>query len=257
MNRLRFHFAGLAALTMSVLVPCQASAEEKLVWSITPYAWATETSYDLKADGNPVDDGTVSFSDLMSTTDATFQIAVEVGRELGHWSFMTDITYIETSDDTTVVLPNVGTLRVDSEAEQIHADFAVAYWPWSEAGGLSLMAGIRYTDLDDNSEFRLIDPDVGFLGNVRNQRDFTDALFGVRYQFDLAERWRLNTRADYGFGDSEGIFQMHALIRYAVGRNQQNGILFGYRYKDSGFDKGGIEEDYNFKGPVVGFNFRF
>ena len=65
------------------------------------------------------------------------------------------------------------------------------------------------------------------------------------------------TKADYGFGDSEGIFQVQAVVRYAVGKRRQNGIMVGYRYKDSEFDDSGLEEDYDYKGPLLGFNFRF
>ncbi len=246
-----------ALLGTLLLQPCYSHAENKLNWSVTPYLWATKTTYDLTANGSPVDTGTINFSELMDDTDASFQIAVEVGRDQGHWSLLTDVTYIETSDDETVTIPDVGTSRIDSESTQIHADLAVAWWPWSEAGGLSLLAGIRYTDLDDESKFRLVEPDLGQLGNLRTDRDFTDALVGARYNFSLGGRWRLNTQVDYGFGDSEGIFQAHAILRYAMGKDQQNGLMLGYRYKDSEFDDDGLEEDYDYKGPVIGFNFRF
>ena len=32
--------------------------------------------------------------------------------------------------------------------------------------------------------------------------------------------------------------------------------MLGYRYKESEFEDGGLEEDYEYKGPVIGFNFR-
>jgi hypothetical protein len=92
---------------------------------------------------------------------------------------------------------------------------------------------------------------------LRNDRSFTDLLLGGRYRFDLNERWSLLTRADYAFGDSDGIFQLEALFRYAVGRDRQNGILIGYRYKEAELEDGGIKEEYEYKGPAVAFNFRF
>ena len=247
----------LALFAIAIVFACPAIAQEKINWSITPYVWATKTTYDLTADGSPVGAGTVSFSDLIDATDTTFQIVVEAGREKGYWSLLTDITYIETSDDDTIDVSEVGALRIDTESKQIHADLALSYWPWSEAGGLSILGGIRHTNLDDESRFRLVDPDLGEIGNVRTDRDFTDALIGARYIYSISERWKLHTRADYGFGDSEGIFQAHAMIRYAVGKDQTNGIMLGYRYKDSEFEDGGLEEDYEYVGPVVGFNFRF
>ena len=76
-------------------------------------------------------------------------------------------------------------------------------------------------------------------------------------RFDLNGPWSLLTRADYAFGDSDGIFQLQALFRYVVGRDRQNGILIGYRYKETELEDGGLEEDYEYKGPLAGFNFRF
>ncbi len=232
-------------------------AEQKIIWSVTPYLWATKTTYDLKADGSPVDAGTINFGELMDELETSFQIAIEAGRSEGHWSMLADITYIETSDDETVDVPQVGTIRVDRESEQIHADLAVAYWPGGVESGLSILAGIRYTDLDDINQFRLVEPDIGEPLEARADRDFTDALLGVRYHFDVGERWQLFTKADYGFGDSEGIFQAQAVVRYAVGKGRRNGIMVGYRYKESEFDDSGLEEDYDYKGPLLGFNFRF
>ena len=55
--------------------------------------------------------------------------------------------------------------------------------------------------------------------------------------------------ASWGLGE--------ALVRYAVGRNRQHGILVGYRYKDGELRDSGVEEDYTWKGPIAGFNFRF
>lgn len=120
-----------------------------------------------------------------------------------------------------------------------------------------MFAGIRYTDLDDETKFRLVEPDVGQLGKLITERDFTDALFGARYIFRLSDRWKLNTRLDYAFGDSEGIFLGEVIARYAIGKDQGNGIMLGYRYKDAEFKDNGLEEDYDYQGPLIGFNFRF
>jgi hypothetical protein len=73
----------------------------------------------------------------------------------------------------------------------------------------------------------------------------------------MGEHWSLATRGDVSFGDSEGTFQLEGIFRYAVGKRRANGILFGYRYKEAEFEEGGLEEDYDYKGPLAAFNFRF
>ncbi len=248
-NRISTAICGI--LGLAIAAPVAASGDGAIDWSITPYLWATETKVDLTADGTPIGGGKVSFSDLQDTTDASFQIFAEGGRSEGKWSAFIDLTYLDTSDSFADPA-----LRIEIDSEQWYIDAAIAYWPQGQAGGLNLFGGIRYTSLDD--EFEFIDPGTGVpFGTLKNDRSYTDLLLGGRYRFDLNERWSILTRADYAFGDSDGILQLQALFRYAVGKNKQNGILFGYKYKEAELEDSGITEDYKYKGPLAGFNFRF
>ena len=238
--------------TLLLLLPAtQTLAGDSLDWSVTPYIWATETQYKLKFDGSPVDSGTVTFDDLIDTTDASFQLVTEAGWSDGHWSAFADVTYFDASDTYKGPL-----VRVDSDSEQWLVDVAVAWWPGGEARGLNLFVGARYTDLDDSYDFKVVGSEMR-LGVVDNSRDFVDALIGVRQRFTLAERWSLLTRADYSNGDSEGIWQMQALVRYALGKGEKYGLMFGYRYKKAKFEYNNLEEDNEYYGPLLGFNFRF
>jgi len=186
----------------------------------------------------------------MDTTDSSFQIVTEAGRDGGNWSAFIDLTYLDTSDDYD------GTyFRVDTDSEQWLVDAAIAWWPDGESGGLSLFAGGRYTALDDRFDFRIAE-NMQALGTLENDRDFVDALLGVRKRFTLASRWSLLAHADYSFGDSEGIYQLQAIFRYGMGKRQQYGLMFGYRYKEAEFKHDGLEEKFEYQGPLVGFNFR-
>ncbi len=237
-----------AALTLFLAVPVAADG---ITWSITPYVWVVETKVDLTADGTPVGGATVSFNDLLDVTDASFQIFVEGRRSGGNWSAFVDLTYIETSDKDIV-----GPVRIKTESEQWFVDAAISYWPDGVASGLNLFGGLRFTSHDDRYKFS--DPALGVaLGTLKLDRSFTDLLLGGRYRFDFNESWALQTRADYAFGDSEGIFQVEALLRYAIGKDRKNAALIGYRYKESELEDGSLEEEYEFKGPIVGFNFTF
>ena len=44
--------------------------------------------------------------------------------------------------------------------------------------------------------------------------DYFDALLGVRYRFDLSERWGLLTRGDLSFGDSEGTWNAKTTLNW-------------------------------------------
>jgi len=243
----------LLALFLLFSSTLPASAGESgggINWSVTPYLWATETKYKLKADGTPIGEGKVTFDDLVDTSDASFQIVTEAGIKGGKWSAFVDVTYLETSDTY-----NGSILRVDSESENWLADAAVAWWPGGEDAGFSLFAGGRYTDLDDRFHFQTQENKQS-LAVLENQRDFLDVLIGLRQRFTLGERWSLLTHGDYSWGDSDGIYQLQAIFRYGMGSNQQYGLMFGYRYKEARFKHGNLDEKNEYYGPLLGFNFR-
>ena len=48
---------GLSMVHMST----QASEADGWGWSITPYIWATDTNYDLTAEGTPIGEGKATF----------------------------------------------------------------------------------------------------------------------------------------------------------------------------------------------------
>jgi len=237
----------LVAIGLAVVgVAGSASADTPLQWSITPYLWAPDTKLDLSSNGTPVGSGRVSFNDLLDTLDAAFQIHIEAGR--GHWSGFLDVTSIDTSDHSSF-----GPVRIDTESTAEVIDLAAAWWPDGEAGKLSILMGVRESVFDDKFTFKLSGTK---LGSIHSDNDYTDALLGVRYNWDLAPRWRLLTYGDYSFGDSEGTWQLRGLVRYAIGGDARNGILVGYQYKEAEFEDGRLKSKYEYRGPIGGFGFR-
>ncbi len=224
-----------------------AQSSDGAQWSITPYIWASDTSMDFSLDGSPVGGADLSFDDILDVLDEAFQIHVEGGK--GNWTGFVDFFYLSMSDSE--VLPIV---QIDSDSEQIVLDAAVAYWPGGVGSPLNLFGGVRNTKFDDT--FAL---SVGGMpvGESRSKQDYVDALFGIRYRFDLSDRWGLLTHGDVSFGESEGTWQIQGLFAYTVGKKQRNNILFGYRYKQAEFKDGDLTTDYTYSGPIAGFNFRF
>ena len=240
----------LAMLLMLIAAPAaRAQDADGFNWSITPYLWATETVVDLTFRDADIGAGEISFSDLLDVLDAAFMIHVEGGR--GNWSAFGDLTYLKTSDSTERTA-----LVVDSNSEQLFLDAAAAWWPGGVGSNLSLFGGLRYSGFDDRYAFRLIINNAP-VGERRSTKDYYDALIGLRYRFDLSDRWALLTRADTSFGDSEGTVLLQANLAWTVGKRQQNRILFGYQYKTAEFRDADLRLDFDYQGPMAGFNFRF
>ncbi len=216
-------------------------------WSVTPYIWASDTSLDFTLNGSPVGGADLSFGDILDVLDAAFQIHVEGGK--GNWSAFADFTFISTADSTELPI-----VRIDTDSEQVVLDAAAAYWPGGVGSPLNLFGGVRYTGFDDRYRFSVAGTPVG---ESRSTQDYVDALLGIRYRFDLSNRWGLLTLADVSFGDSEGTWQVQGLFAYTVGKRQRNHIMFGYRYKQAEFKDGNLTTDFTYSGPLAGFNFRF
>lgn len=243
-----------AAAAEGVQAESTTGSGSGLEWSITPYLWLADTSFEFRANGQNIGAGDVDFGELVDTLDAAFQIVAEAGQ--GHWSGFVDFTYLSTSDSKRIGLTGLDLVKVSTTSDQLFADAAVAYWPWPEVSGFNVYAGIRYTDLDDRIRVDLVNPETR-LGRFDADRSYTDALIGFRDRFKLTGNWAAIIRMDYGFGDSDGVFLAQAVLRWAVGRERRHGIVLGYRYKDAEFRKGDREERYKYQGPLLGFNFRF
>jgi len=251
MTRFRpYSVLALAMLVMLMSAPvARAQDANSFSWSITPYLWATETTVDLTFRDADIGAGEISFNDLLDVLDAAFMIHVEGGR--GNWSAFGDLTYLKTSDSTERTA-----LIVDSNSKQLFLDAAAAWWPGGVGSNLSLFGGLRYSEFDDRYSFRLIINNAP-VGERRSTKDYYDALIGLRYRFDLSDRWALLTRADTSFGDSEGTVLLQANLAWTVGKRQQNRILFGYQYKTAEFRDADLRLDFDYQGPMAGFNFRF
>lgn len=224
-----------------------AQGSDKLNWSITPYIWASSTKVDLTFRDSGIGEGNISFKDLLDVLDTAGMIHIEAGK--GSWSMFGDLTYLKTSDTTEREV-----LTVDTKSKQTFIDTAVVYWPGGVGSQLSFYGGLRYSGFSDRYRFSLGEEPVG---EQHNSNNYYDALLGVRYRFDLAERWSLITRGDGSFGDSKGTWLLQANFAYTVGKRQQNRILFGYQYKQAEFKDGDLVSKFTYHGPMAGFNFRF
>ncbi len=169
----------------------------------------------------------------------------------GKWSGFGDLTYLKMSDTTERTV-----LTIDSNNKQLFFDAAVAYWPGGFGSRFNLFGGLRFSGFDDRYDFRLTINDAA-VASRSAKKDYYDALLGLRYRFDLSERWSLLTHGDVSFGDSEGTFLLRANLAYTVGKRQLNRIMFGYQYKRAEFRDADLTTDWTYAGPMAGFNFRF
>ncbi len=247
----RWHLALTAAFLgpFSILsATADDHGDDTLSWALTPYLWAPHTTIDLTL-GNSNIGGEVSFSDILDTIDAGFMGHLEGGK--GQWSVFSDLTYVDASDTSERTL-----IRIASQNTQTFLDLALAWHPGGIHEPLSIFGGLRYTAAETRFDFVSVPNDTP-LGSRSSDSDFYDALLGLRYRFDLSERWSLQTRGDVSFGDTEGTLLARASFAYTVGKQRQNRILIGYQYKQLEFKDSGVTTEIRLQGPTAGFSFRF
>lgn len=244
----RAAIAALLALFPILSAMANEGASDPLRWSMTPYLWMPKVTVDVAlADTNL--GGDISFADILDTIDAGLMLHTEGGK--GQWSVFADLTYVEASDSIESTL-----LRIESSNEQLFLDAALAWHPHGIDSPFNIFGGLRYASLDTRYNFFAV-PNDNLLTSRRSKADYYDALLGLRYRFNLSERWSLDTRGDASFGDSEGTLLARASLAYTVGAKRQNRLLVGYQYKQMEFRENDVTTEIRLQGPVAGFNFRF
>lgn len=240
---------GIAFVCLGWASLVSAQDSEQYRWSVTPYLWGADTALDLSLRDGAINGGAqASFGDLLDVIDTAFQIQIE-GEGGGKWSGFGDLNYISTSDTTRGAL-----LVVDTKNEQTTLDGAVAFWPQGVGSKLNVFGGLRYMQFDDR--YRFAAQNVPVL-ELTSRNNYSDVLLGIRYRFELSERWSILTRGDVSFGQSDGTWLVYGLFAYSVGERRRNRVLFGYQYKRMEFSEDRQTTNVTNSGPLAGFNFRF
>ena len=221
-----------------------AQAAEGWDWTIAPYLWASSVSTDLREDAPPVGSDT-SFSDLISKLDLAAQVHVEgQGDRFGLFG---DVTYIDLSDDHDY--PGL------SAHTSVNASITELAGVWNveptRYEGLDVFAGVRHIIADADVEFF---PDNPLLPDVTVGMDqsYTDFMVGARYTAKLSDKWKLITRLDGAWGDTEGTVNASLL---AARKFNKGSFVFGYRYMDVDLQEGGTEVDLTMAGPMLAYAF--
>jgi hypothetical protein len=119
---------------------------------------------------------------------------------------------------------------------------------------LTLLAGVRYTSLSTDIEFR---GPFGVDRRLSNSVGWFDPIAGLRAHFRINDRWFLGMEGDIGgFGvESDLIWQAHA----HVGVRMRDGMSALLGYRGLGFDRKGDRSfaDLTAQGPYAGLVFEF
>lgn len=241
--------------TLILLLAPAIAAADGVDWLIAPYLWLPDITLDQSVDSGDGGGG-ISASDLLSKTESAGMIRLEAARN--HWGLTVDYIWLSLADQTSLQAQpplNIG-IDIDGELDLTVVEFGGFYRPTGNIEGVNYLLGVRQIGTD---KVIVATPNNGQSQVFESDSDVTDVFLGGRYIHHFNDRWELNVRGDYSFGDSEGTLNLLASVGMHVAGPLS--MQLGYRHAVIEFeeDVDGVQNttEISLSGPYLGFVFRF
>ncbi len=113
------------------------------------------------------------------------------------------------------------------------------------------LLGLRYTDVDAEANF------TNLSRTGSGEDNWMDLIIGMRYLYQMSEKWKLSLRGDLGGGGSDFTYQALGIVNYQPWKNVS--VFGGYRMLSTDYSKGSginaFKYDVDMHGPILGVNF--
>ena len=231
----------------------EATATKNWQFSLAPiYLWAASTEGEMTVRGIEAD-VEESFSDIMENFDGGIISHFETVYKQ-RFGLFADLVLIKLNpkDDQTAI----GNIRIDYK--EVLAELGGFYRYTTGDHTLDGLVGMRYSYIE--GELNLPDP----LQDLKEDVNWIDPFFGLRWWFRVAERWNLRFRGDVGgFGaGSDLAWNLVGLIDYQPWKHV--GLAAGYRVYYQDYSKGKNERgreifaiESTMHGPILGLDIRW
>ena len=217
------------------------------------YLWAVNMNGEMTV-ANQTLPVRLDFDEIFDKLEAIFTLHFE-GLYKKKWGFLFDISYINIADQQTTP---IGLFDVDFEDVMVELGAIYRFYdkgPHAFEG----LGGVRYMDMD--TELNIIGGPPPLPSRVESNQSWWDPILGVRYKWQISEKWRLNLRGDIGVGfgagdTSDSTWNAVGLISWQPWKHV--GFLGGYRALDQDYETGtGLNQfkyDMLMHGPVLAVN---
>jgi opacity protein-like surface antigen len=213
--------AALAALgffmTMPVLAQSAGQASTDWQFRLTPYAWVTGFTGEIRA-GEAVESIGASFSNILDSLDFGLMGAFEARK--GRWGFLFDGFYAKLSKDGSTS----GAADISVHAKLIAQLYSLAL-SFRALPNLDILGGVRMMPVSAS---------LGITSGVLDGRQASgsstavNGFVGARLALPLARRWTLDVYGDIGTGDSKLVWLAQAGLSLNLSRTLT--AKLGYRY---------------------------
>jgi opacity protein-like surface antigen len=230
------------ALVTANAIPAKADDWQHQV-GITAFAFGMEGHAGVKGIEAKMDLG---ITDVLDDLDGALTLLVQGSNN--SWGYWLSYEYVGMSDNTTFQVPGDNTTgQINGKAifgtEIIDGGFA---WNVPGVEWLELIGGARGWILEE----RFRSKSSTIFGNnsrsIQQQKEWVDAIVGIRAKFRLADQWSTMIRADAGAGDSDSTYQALAMLNYEINDHWTTGA--GVRYLSVDYSDGGFLFDMDMSG---------
>jgi hypothetical protein len=229
-------------------------------WDLTPlYLWGANMNGEVTVAEQTIP-VVLDFDQIFDRLEAVFSLHFE-GLYKKEWGFLFDIMHINISDSTTLPGPFSTAVNVDFEDTLVELG---AIYRFYEKGRhiFEGLGGARFTNMD--TEVTITSPIPILPSRLESKQEWWDPIVGLRYKWQISEKWKLTLRGDIGIGfgvgdTSDSTWNLIGLIFFHPWKHV--GFLGGYRALDVDYETGtGIQQfkyDMLMHGPVIAVNFRW
>lgn len=225
-------------------------------FSVAPYGWLAGLDGTLGSSGESTGGGGIDLPPRLdvSTDEEWTEIGMMFyGEWRGErWTAFFDSVWANVSQDADIRYGNVlpgsrAEATFDGNIYQVGLGYRVFE---DDRSFLTVYGGGRYYDVEADTEFTGgVLPDKLSTSTTRSWRD---AVFGARWNRDFGSGWSTFVMVDYGFGDSESVWQAFANVGYQFSWGK---LMGGYRYMNLDYETDSYKINLALSGPVLGVAF--
>jgi hypothetical protein len=258
-NPARGRRAAFAAAALALVLSAGAARADRWIFSVTPYAWATDVGVDATLGGRQVIDTTIPVSDLLSDLNTIFQGRLEA--QHGEFGAMVDLFDVTLTDEVSGLALPQGAGRADltSDVGMTILDVEGVYDHKGDHQGLAILYGTRVLD-----ERATIDASLNLAAGPTVAQTYeiddwlVDGLVGARFSQRFGRHWGYQMQADASTGGTDYTWSVGPTLSYAFGKYGQYGVNAGYRHMVVDFeDNGDLNTQMTLTGAVLGFRVSF
>ncbi len=205
------------------------------------YLWAVNIDGEMTVKGQ-TQSLEFDFDEIFDKLEAAFTLHFE-GLYKKKWGFLFDFSYINISDSFTT--PGPGAANINLDFEDIMVELGGIYRFYEKGPHIfEGLGGARFTNLD--AEIDITGGPPPTPQRIDAKQEWWDPILGLRYKWQISEKWMLNLRADIGAGfvagdTSDSTWNAVGFISFQPWKHV--GFLGGYRALDVDYETGtGIEQ---------------